>query len=286
MAIAALEAGKHVWCEKPMAPKLADALAMRKAAREAGRTVVVGYNYIQGPMVRQFERLLAGGAIGEVNHVRVEMDEDFMADPATPFNWKSHASSGYGALDDFAVHTLSLIWMLFGRVRSVMADMAMPYPDRPTDAGSRQAVETHDIANVLFRLENGASGALMVNRSAWGRKGRIALQAFGSKGSIVYDQERMNEIQLYRAGGSPAEAGYTTILAGPAHPPYDRFIPAPGHSLGFNDLKIIECHELLAAIEGRAARIIDFERGVEIEQAVHAMATSCAERAWVDVDYG
>ncbi|HYD04372.1 MAG TPA: Gfo/Idh/MocA family oxidoreductase, partial [Reyranella sp.] len=115
MAIAALEAGKHVWCEKPMATSLADAGRMRDAARAAGRVAALGYNYIQNPMVRQIEAILSAGTIGTPNHFRVEMDEDFMSDPAAPFGWKSDAKSGYGALDDFGVHPVSLIHTLLGR---------------------------------------------------------------------------------------------------------------------------------------------------------------------------
>ena len=134
---------------------------------------------------------------------------------------------------------------------------------------------------MLFELDGGISGVLACNRSAWGRKGRIALQIFGSAGSIVYDQERMNELQIYRAGD--LLAGYTTILAAPGHQPYDRFVPAPGHGLGFNDLKVIECHELIRAIEGKPARVIDFAAGLEIERAVHAMARSHVEQRWIDL---
>ena len=281
MAVAALEAGKHVWCEKPMAVGLAEAERMEAAARSSGKVAILGYNYIQNPMVRQIGDLLAQGAIGRVNHVRMEMDEDFMADPEALFYWKSEASSGYGALDDFAVHPLSLLQTLFGNPSRVFAHQAKPYSDRPTREGPRRPVETHDIATVLFKLDGGISGLLACNRSAWGRKGRIAIQIFGSAGSIVYDQERMNELQVYRAGD--ALAGYTTILAAPGHPPYDRFIPAPGHGLGFNDLKIIECHELIRAIQGEAARVIDFAAGLEIERVVHAMARSHAEQRWVDL---
>lgn len=284
MAQAALEAGKHVWCEKPMAPAIADALAMRAAARKAGRTAILGYNYIQNPMIRQMGRFLAEGAIGEVNHVRIEMDEDFMADADAPFSWRSEAASGYGALDDFAVHPLSLLWTLFGRLRSVTTDMAKPYAKRPDGSGSRP-VENHDVASVLFRLETGASGVLMANRAAWGRKGRIAIQLYGTAGSMTYDQERMNELRVYRAREAPAAAGFSTVLAGPAHEPYAKFQPAPGHGLGFNDLKVIECRELLAAMAGRPARVVDFERGSEIEQAVHAMAAAHEGRGWVDVEY-
>lgn len=204
-----------------------------------------------------------------------------MADPQAPFYWKSEAASGYGALDDFAVHPLSLITTLLGPVEAVIADMAKPYADRPLKEGGRRAVESYDIASVLLRLGGGVSGVLMANRSAWGRKGRIALQIFGSRGSILFDQERFNEFQLYVAEGSATEQGFRTVFTAPQHKPYDRFIPAPGHGLGFNDLKIIECRELLSAISGTPAHIVTFEAGYEIEKAVHAMARSAAERNWI-----
>ena len=284
MAISALEAGKHVWCEKPMAPAFADAERMLSAQRSSGRIAVMGYNYIQNPVMRHIRALLDEGAIGTVNHVRIEMDEDFMADPEALFYWKSEASSGYGALDDFAVHPLSLLWSLFGHVEAVIASLAKPYADRPLKDGGRREVENHDIASVLMRLPGGISGVLMANRSAWGRKGRIALQVYGSKGSILYDQERMNEFQLYTTDGRATEQGFSTILTAPHHKPYDRFIPAPGHGLGFNDLKVIECRELIAAISGMASHSIDFNHGLRIEKSVHAMAQSFREGRWVEID--
>ncbi|HEY0918453.1 Gfo/Idh/MocA family protein [Devosia sp.] len=280
MALAALAAGKHVWCEKPMATTLVDAERMVAAARAAGRVAVLGYNYIQNPLIRHIGRLLAEGAIGAVSHVRFEMDEDFMADPEAPFGWKSEAASGYGALDDFGVHPLSLMHVLFGGVVRVMAQLAKPYPDRPLPEGGRRAVETFDIASVLMELRNGATGIMALNRAARGRKNRLAMQVFGSRGAIAYDQERMNEFQFFTASGDAADQGFRTVLSAPAHPPYDRFVPAPGHGLGFNDLKLIECHELLEAIAGRPAHIIDFAAGLGIERAVHAMARSHSEASW------
>ncbi|CAN7221967.1 Gfo/Idh/MocA family oxidoreductase [Rhizobium rhizogenes] len=283
MAIAALEAGKHVWCEKPMAPGYADAERMLSAAKASGRVAILGYNYIQNPVMRHIKQLIGEGAIGDVNHIRVEMDEDFMADPEGLFYWKSELASGYGALDDFAVHPLSLLWFLFGHVEAVITDMAKPYAERPLKEGGRRTVENHDLANVLMRLGGGISAVLMANRSAWGRKGRIALQIFGSKGSITYDQERMNEFELYQADGRGSEQGFRKVLAAPAHKPYDRFIPAPGHGLGFNDLKIIECRELIRAISGDEASVISFVDGLRIEKSVHAMARSFHERRWIEI---
>lgn len=283
MAIAALQAGKHVWCEKPMATSLTDAEAMLAAANAAGTVAALGYNYIQNPAMRLAQRLIADGAIGDVNHVRVEMDEDFMADAGAFFSWKSEAASGHGALDDFGVHAFSLLKVLVGEVEEITADMARPYPERPLPGGGTRAVETHDIATLLLRLSCGASGLVALDRSAWGRKGRIALQIFGARGTIAYDQERMNEIELYTAGGPADLQGFRRILTAPAHAPYDRFIPAPGHGLGFNELKIIECRELLRAIAGEPAHLIDFAAGLRIERTVDAAARSFREGRWTKV---
>lgn len=284
MAIAALEAGKHVWCEKPMAPALADAVRMATAAAAAaGKITVLGYNYIQNPVIRHIRQLLAEGTIGTVNHVRAEMDEDFMADTNQLFTWKSDASSGYGALDDFGVHPLSLLQYLFGNLARVMAHMSKPYQTRPLTDGAQRAVETFDTASILFELEMGASGVMALNRSAWGRKGRISLQIFGSTGTITYDQERMNEFQLYVSSDRSTEQGFRSVLTAPAHKPYDRFIPAPGHGLGFNDLKVIECHELLNKLAEKPSQTIGFAEGLAIERAVHAMAQSHYEEKWIAV---
>ena len=281
MAIAALGAGKHVWCEKPMAPAFADAERMAEAARASGRVAVLGYNYIQNPLIRHIGKLLAEGAIGRVHSVRVEMDEDFMADPAALFYWKSEASSGYGALDDFGVHPLSILSKLLGPAEQVMADLAKPFPTRPTQDGKDREVETFDIAHILLRFAGGVSGAIQLSRSAWGRKGRIAIQIFGSEGTIAYDQERMNELQIFTREGRASEQGFRTVLTAPIHPPYDKFIPAPGHGLGFNELKIIEAREVMRAISGETAHIIDFQSGLAIEKTVHAIAHSHREGCWV-----
>src|SRR5271157_1406467 len=150
MAIAALEAGKHVWCEKPMAPALADAERMAAAARISGRVAILGYNYIQSPAIRYIRKLLERGVIGAVNHFRIEMDEDYMADAEAPFSWRSEQTAGYGALDDFAVHPMSLVATLVGSPIEVFGEMRKPYPDRP-DGGGRRQIENFDIATVLLR---------------------------------------------------------------------------------------------------------------------------------------
>ncbi|HTR12579.1 MAG TPA: Gfo/Idh/MocA family oxidoreductase [Roseiarcus sp.] len=158
--------------------------------------------------------------------------------------------------------------------------MRKPYPDRPDGAG-RVPVENFDVATMLLRMGDGAFGAIAVSRCAWGRKGRIQLQIFGSRGAIVFDQERFNEVQVYLAEGSLADQGFRTVLMGPAHAPYDRFVPAPGHQMGFNDLKIAEAHEFLNRIAGKPSRTIDFDAGLAIERVIHAAARSAEEGRWV-----
>jgi predicted dehydrogenase len=283
MAIAALEAGKHVWCEKPMAPSLAESERMAAAARASRKAAILGYNYIQSPAARFIGKLLKDSAIGRLNHFRVEMDEDYLADAEAPFSWRSERSAGYGALDDFAVHPLSLITTLIGRPAAVFGEMSKPYPDRADGAG-RRAVETYDIATALLRMEDGVAGAIHVNRCAWGRKGRLQLQFFGSRGMIVFDQERFNEVNVYVAEGPAEGQGFRQVLMGPAHPPYEKFVVASGHQMGFNDLKIVEAHELLNRIAGKPSLTIDFEAGLQIERTIHSIARSSLERRWVAMD--
>ena len=215
MAIAALEAGKHVWCEKPMAPALADAERMAAAARASGKVAILGYNYIQSPAVRYIAKLLKRGAIGRITQFRVEMDEDFMADPEQPFSWRSEASSGLGAPDDFAVHPMSLISTLIGMPREVFGELVEAFPDRPDGAGAaRWRISTSRPRSL--RMDGGATGTIQVSRTAWGRKGRIQLQIFGARGAIFFDQERFNEVGVYLAEGPMEDQGIKTVLMGPA----------------------------------------------------------------------
>ncbi|RFB78501.1 Gfo/Idh/MocA family protein [Methylovirgula sp. 4M-Z18] len=283
MAIAALDAGKHVWCEKPMAPSLDDAVRMQDAAARSGRVALLGYNYIQNPAVRHMKKIIDDGVIGAVHHVRIEMDEDFMADAQAPMSWRSEKASGYGALDDFAVHPLSLLWTLFGGATHVFGDMTRPYATRPSPSGPI-AVENWDCATALLRFPGNINASILVSRAAWGRKGRIAVQIFGSNGTLAFDQERFNEVQLFVRDGAEENQGFRTILMAPAHQPYGIFTPGAGHQLGFNDLKTIECRALIGLIAGEQRLAITFtDGGLQIERTVHAIARAAQEGHWVEV---
>ena len=322
MALAAIAAGKHVYCEKPLAVTLGQAEAMAEAAARSRVRTLVGYNYLKNPAVLHARALLDCGAIGRPIHFRGIFDEDYMADPSLPGTWRSlRREAGLGVLGDMGCHLVAAALYLAGPIESVLADTRIVYSRHygddegagvpngsggsggpgepgepggsdlsgdpgdagglddssgPDDSGSEPAepAENEDVATALVRFESGCDGSLAMSRSAWGRKNRLAWEIHGDAGMLVFDQERMNELHLYQAGGSAAEAGFKTILTGAAHPPYGEFVPAPGHGLGFNDQKVVEVRHLLAGIAGDAPIHPDFAAALEIERIIYAIDES------------
>jgi predicted dehydrogenase len=276
MALEALRHGKHVWLEKPMALTLAQAEEMTEAAARAGVVTMVGYNYLSNPAFTHAQRLIAEGVIGRVFQFRGWVDEDYQADPTLPWTWRAKlAEAGLGALGDIGSHLISMAHGIVGPIDSLIADMQTVYATRPLpDGSSTGTVENEDAAQVLLRFTSGAQGSLVISRSAWGRKSRLGFEVHGDRGMIIFDQERMNELQLYVNEGDRATQGFRTILTGPAHPPYGEFCPAPGHQLGFNDLKIIEASRLLRGIAGLEPATPGFADALKIERVIHAIADS------------
>ncbi|HGG04485.1 MAG TPA: Gfo/Idh/MocA family oxidoreductase [Aliiroseovarius sp.] len=271
MAVTALKAGKHVYCEKPMSLTLAQATGMAAAAKTAGVKTIVGYNYIKNPAFLHALALVQGGEIGEIVHFRGWVDEDYQADPDLPWTWRATLDkAGLGALGDLGCHLVSMAYGLCGPIDSLIADSQIIHATRPLpDGHGRARVENEDTATAIVRFRNGAQGSLSTSRSAWGRKNRLTWEVHGTKGMILFDQERMNELQLYRAG---REQGFQTILTGPDQPPFGAFVPAAGHQLGFNDLKVIEAATLLRAIAEDRPAHPDFTDALEFERVIHAIA--------------
>lgn len=276
MALAAIAAGKHVHCEKPLALTLAQAEEMTDAAARAGVKTVVGYNYLHNPAFRHAQSLVADGAIGRIVHFRGWVDEDYQADPDLPWTWRAAAAeAGLGALGDLGCHLVGMACRLAGPIDSLVADMQTVHATRPLPDGSGQArVENEDVAAALLRFRGGFQGSLAISRSAWGRKNRLGFEVHGTQGMLVFDQERMNELRLFTNEGDEARQGFTTILSGPPHPPFGAFVPAPGHQLGFNDLKVVEAGAFLAHVAGGPPAGPDFAEALEFERAIHAIAAA------------
>lgn len=280
MAIAALEAGKHVWCEKPMALTLADSAAMRDAAVRSGRTTQLGYNYIWNPAIQHAEKLIREGAIGHPIHFRILYDEDFQADPEAPWTWRClREDAGLGVLGDMGCHAFSIVEVLMGQPDAMIADLQTIYNARTKPEGGVGAVENEDVASALLRFPGGAKGVLSTSRAAWGRKNRIAWELHGTHGQLTFDQERMNELQLFQSGGGENQ-GFRTILMGPDHQPFGDFMPGVGHQLGFNDLKVIELRDLLQGIVSETPPRMNFSIGYRIEEMIHGMNESATTGKW------
>ncbi|PHQ98922.1 MAG: myo-inositol 2-dehydrogenase [Marinosulfonomonas sp.] len=285
MVLAAIAAGKHVYCEKPLSLTVDQAQEMADAAAQAGVKTMVGYNYIKNPAFTHAQALIADGTIGDIVHFRGWVDEDYQADPDLPWTWRAKISdAGLGALGDLGCHLVSMAYAIVGPIESLIADMQTIHKTRPlADGSGRAEVENEDTASALVRFKNGAHGSLSTSRSAWGRKNRLTWEVHGTKGMICFDQERMNELQLYRNEGPVGTQGFTTILTGPEQAPYGAFCPAQGHQLGFNDLKIIEAAAFLRHIDGGAAAHPDFADAVEFERVIHAIAHSAQTGARVTI---
>lgn len=271
MAEAALAAGKHVWLEKPMALTLADAEAMAAlAAAHPAQVTILGYNYLRSPAFQAAVALIAAGEIGTPIAFRGVYDEDYSADPLLPWSWRmTGEGGGLGALGDLGCHLVSQMLALMGPVAEVTALTQIAIPMRPSPEGPKP-VENDDSALALIRFASGAQGSFATSRVARGRKCRLQWEVHGSGGTLVFDQENMNELWLHRAG----EAGFTRHLTGPEQPDFAAFCPAPGHNFGFNEQKVIEARDLLSAIAGGPACGPDFAAGLQIERIIHAMAAS------------
>ena len=298
IAIAALEAGKHVLCEKPLANTVADAEAMAAAARTAaGRGVraMVGFTYRRVPAIALARRLVEQGRLGEIRHVRAQYLQDWITDPEFPLVWrlqKEHAGSG--ALGDIGAHVIDLTQYITGqRIGSVTAMLETFIKERPLPAESsglsgsggsqRGPVTVDDTALWLARFDGGAVAAFEATRFATGRKNSIRIEINGSAGSLAFDFESMNELSFYDATEDPDVAGFRRILATePTHPYVEAWWP-PGHLLGYEHAFTHQVVDLVKAIAEGADPSPSFDDGLRVQKVLAAVETSADAREWVEV---
>ena len=283
IALASIAAGKTVYCEKPLSVTVPSALRMTEAAEAKGVVTCVGFNFLRNPVIRLAKDLLQGGEIGAVTGFRGRHAENYMACGDIPHSFRTEPSGG-GALADIGSHIVSLARYLLGPVREVIGDCTTIFPTRPVAPNSdeRRDVVVDDMTHALLRFESGVSGSMEANWAATGRTMDLSFEISGEKGAVFYSQERMNELRIFRR--KAVGSGFTKIEAGPDHPPYGRFCPAPGHQLGFNDLKVIEVAELLDAHAGGTGCFPDFREALDIQRTIEAIAGSSRTRTWTKVE--
>ncbi|WP_423823549.1 Gfo/Idh/MocA family oxidoreductase [Salinisphaera sp. SPP-AMP-43] len=287
MVLEAIANGKHVLCEKPLASTTDEAKEMQTAAEQAGVVCMVGLNYPKTPASQFARQLIADGALGEIVSLRCVHVEDFLADPNLPIDWRMRqAEAGEaGALGDLGSHCIGMSHWLLGPIREVMAETRIVHTQRPDpDSGEHVAVENDDQAELLVRFENGVTGSLYVSRVGTGHKMGLSYEVVGTEGTIVFDQERLSEIQFYSRQDDPRTQGFRRIPIGPAHPDYGDFCPAPGHGTGYNDTITVEVRDMIAAITGDTADLWpDFADAVYVHRVIDAALESVKAGRWCKV---
>jgi predicted dehydrogenase len=296
MAIAAAQAGKHIYCEKPLATTSADAGRIVAAVEKSGVISIVGFNYLKNPAQAFAQQLIAFGELGEITLFRGTFDQDFLANPDVPFSWRlDRALAGTGALGDLGSHTIAFAHFLVGDILEVCGLSAIRIKERAVPVGGsgyaataqsgaeKRAVENEDVLEFLVHFENGAIGTIGTSRIGVGRKLGLGYEIQGTKGSLFYNQERMNEIRLYRQTDPDREKGYKTIYIGPEHPGYKAFFGLAGIGLGYNDQKIIEAHDLITAVALGQPVQPDVRFAYRVNKVIDAVDLSCQEHRWVRV---
>ena len=282
MALAAIAAGKHVYCEKPLAPLSDDAREMAEAAEAKGVKTQVGFNYLCNPMLNFAREMIAAGELGEIRGYRGIHCEDYMADASGGYTFR-HDPAGGGALADIGSHALATAEFLCGPISKVMGDCVTMIHERKDNKGNVRKIEVDDVGRAFLRFENGASGSIEGNWIATGRKMQHDFEIYGTKGALAFSQEHFNVLHYFSTADAKGRQGFRRIEAGPDHAPYGLFCVAAGHQLGFNDLKAIEVAGYVNVIAGKAPEPFNFRKGLGIQRLVETIQQSSREQKWLNV---
>jgi predicted dehydrogenase len=291
VATAALQAGKHVWVEKPVGLGLEDTAAVAEAARAAPGVTGVGFCYRFAPAVQHARDLIAQGAIGEVAHYRAVFLADYANHPDGAASWRfQRAAAGSGALGDLMAHVVDLTHNLVGPIARLSGRTATLIPQRPRQTGegthfSRVAsddlvdVENEDWTAAQVEFERGRVGSLEASRVAVGPRTGLKLEILGSAGALSWSFERMNELRRFQLSDDGDE-GYTTIQMGPAHPDYASFQPGAGVPMGYDDLRVLEARNFLASVRDGEQREPGVEEMLATARVLSAIERSEVSRGW------
>ena len=295
IVLGAAAAGKHILCEKPLANGLSDAREMLEAVQKAGVKHMVNFNYRRVPAVALAKRMIEEGLIGQIYHWRAVYLQDWIIDPEFPLVWRlDKSTAGSGPLGDLAAHSIDLAHYLVGDIAQVTGMMQTFIEDRPlpTEMGGlaavageeRGKVTVEDAVAFLARFENGAFGTFEATRFAAGRKNCNRFEVNGSKGSLAFNVERMNELEYYSREDDPDYQGFRVIQATqPTHPYMSVWWP-PAHIIGYEHTFIHAVYDLVSAIAADEMPVPNFVDGVKCQAVLDAVERSAQSGEWVEVE--
>jgi predicted dehydrogenase len=294
VAVAAAEAGKHVWVEKPVGRTPSETEEIATAVEAADVRSLVGFNYRHAPAVQHARRLVEAGTLGVVDHFRTQWIAAYAASPHSALTWRfRREEAGLGILGDLGSHAVDLAQFLLGPITSVTARTETVVSERPlpTGAGTHFAlaeggelapVENEDVAWAIVRFERGVTGTLEASRVAVGPQARYAFEIHGSRGAVAWDFERMNELSVFLPLEN-GDAGYARVPMGPQHEPFGRFQPGPGLPMSYDDLKVVEAAMFLQSVVDGEQREPGVGEALAAARVVAALERSAASRAWEPV---
>ena len=292
MAVAAAQAGKNVFCEKPLGNNLEQAVEMAEAAEKAGVTAMVNFNYRYVPAVQLAKRLVDEGKLGQIRHYRGVYLQDWIVDPEFPLVWRLRKEvAGSGALGDIAAHNIDLARFLVGDIEEVAAADKTFIKERPlpatgegawgaAGAGGRDEVTVDDAVIVLGRFKSGAIGTFEATRFAVGRLNYNFFEINGSRGSIVFNLERMNELQYFSLDDPDYCRGFRTInVTGGAFAYASAWWP-PAHIIGYEHTFVHSVYEFLCAIGEKREPVPSFRDGARTQAVLETVAKAAASKKW------
>jgi predicted dehydrogenase len=285
IAVAAAEAGKHVFCEKPIAMNADEARQMLDAAREAGVRHMVAFNYRRVPAIILAKQLIEEGKMGQIRHFNAVYYQDWLVDLDSSFVWRHDVKEGgSGAHGDMNAHTVDLARYLVGEIEAVSGAKEIFVKERPLDDGTGMGTVTADDALCFIaKFRDGALGTFMATRFATGRKNYLRLEIFGSEGALVFNLERLNELEFYSRADEEKEQGFRTIMVTEESHAFISVWWPPGHIIGWEHTFIHEVRDLLLAIDKGEPVYPDFYDGLRCQQVLDAALKSADERCWVEV---
>lgn len=297
VAKAALLAGKHVYCEKPLADTAAQAAELADIAAAKGLITRVGHAFPRNPVHDLAREIIASGEIGDIKMFKACQHVDMYGDPLAPYMWRADGNlAPTGIVGDTGTHVFSFMDFLVGRVSALIADNYIVTQRRPVVSGlgyGEQAVLTGnetwsdvtnpDGTNILCKFANGARGLIDFSRVATGRKFMQTYEVYGTKGSLSYTYDEVNRLRFYTNDDAVGRRGFREIDVGPENETFRAFLPLPNFALGYNESKIIEAAEVIRSITTGQAMWPTFEAGHHICQIVDACMESSRLGAWVSI---